>query len=135
LSKKNYIHQLQKLNHPKATKKIYLCDTSIRLALSPDKHFGRRFENMIYLELLKSNIECFYDEGIDFYLPNTDEVILGMPFVDERSLFKKIEAIEAFIFTYQIKKVTAVTMSREGEVSHPLSHVEMLPFDIWAIGD
>ncbi len=135
LSRKNYIHQLKKLNHPKAIKKIYLCDTSIRLALTTDKHFGRRFENMIYLELLKSNISCFYDDGIDFYIPQTDEIILGMPFVDERSLFKKIEAIEAFIFTYQIKKVTAVTMSREGEVSHPLSHVEMIPFDIWAIGD
>lgn len=135
LSSKNYIHQLQKFNHPKATKKIYLCDTSLRLALTTDKHFGRRFENMIYLELLKSKIECFYHDGIDFYIPSNDEVILGMPFTDERTLFKKIEAIEAFIFTYQIKKVTCVTMSREGEISHPFSHVEMLPFDIWAIGD
>lgn len=135
LSSKNYIHQLQKINHPRATKKIYLCDTSLRLALTTDKHFGRRFENMIYLELLKSNIECFYDDGIDFYIPKTDEIILGMPFSDERTLFKKIEAIEAFIFTYQIKKVTAVTMSKEGSISHPLSQIIMIPFDIWAIGD
>ncbi|MCK4737352.1 MAG: ATP-binding protein [Sulfurimonas sp.] len=135
ICKKNYIHQLEKTNHPKATKKIYLCDTSLRLALTTDRHFSRRFENMIYLELLKSKVECFYDDGIDFYLPKKDEVILGMPFADERSLFKKIEAIEAFIFTYQVKKVTAVTMSREGSVSHPFSEVEMVPFDIWAIGD
>ena len=58
-----------------------------------------------------------------------------MPFADERALFKKIEQIEAFIFSYQIRKVTAVTMNREGSLSHPLSKVEMLPFDIWAIGD
>ena len=135
LSDKNYIHQLQKTNHPKATRKIYLCDISLKSALSIDKHFGRLFENMIYLELLKSAIECFYDDGIDFYLPGSDEVILGMPFADERTLFKKMEAIEAFIFTHQIKKVTAVTMSREGSVSHPFSEVEMIPFDIWAIGD
>jgi len=135
LSLKGYIHHLQKLNHPKATKKTYLCDTSLRLALTTDKHFGRRFENMIFLELLKSCRECFYDDGIDFYLPKNDEIILGMPFADERTLFKKIEAIEAFIFTHDIKKVTAVTMSREGGVSHPLSKVEMIPFDIWAIGD
>ena len=83
---------------------------------------------MIYLELLKQNIECYYDEGIDFYLPDTDEVILGMPFADERTLFKKIEAIEAFIFTHQVQKVTAITMNREGGVSHPFSKVEMLPF-------
>jgi len=135
LCNKNYIHQLEKTSHPKATKKIYLCDISLKSALSLDKHFGKLFENMIYLELLKNNIECFYDDGIDFYLPKNDEVILGMPFADERTLFKKMEAIEAFIFTYQIKKVTAVTMSREGSVSHPLSKVEMIPFDIWALGD
>jgi len=135
LLKTNYIHQLQKINHPKATKKIYLCDTSLRTALTIDKHFGRLFENMIYLELLKSNQECYYDDGIDFYLPNKEEVILCMPFTDERALFKKMEQIEAFIFSYQIKKITAVTMNREGSVAHPLSKVEMLPFDIWAIGD
>ncbi|MDD5400689.1 MAG: ATP-binding protein [Sulfurimonas sp.] len=135
LSEKGYIHQLQKTNHPKAIRKIYLCDISLKSALSIDKHFGRLFENMIYLELLKSNQECFYDDGIDFYLPLSEEVILGMPFADERVLFKKIESIEAFLFTYQIKKVTAITMSKEGSMSHPLSVVEMIPFDIWALGD
>lgn len=135
LSEKNYIHLLEKNNHPKATKKIYLCDISLKSALSIDKHFGRLFENMIFLELLKSNIECFYDEGIDFYIPEQDEVILGMPFADERTLFKKMEAMEAFIFGYGIKKVTAITMNKEAKVSHPFSKVEMIPFDLWAIGD
>ncbi|MFA5455885.1 MAG: ATP-binding protein [Sulfurimonas sp.] len=135
LSEKGYIHQLQKVNHPKAIRKIYLCDISLKSALTIDKNFSKLFENMIYLELLKSNRECFYDDGIDFYLPESDEVILGIPFADERTLFKKMESIEAFLFTYQIKKVTAITMSTEGSMSHPLSRVEMIPFDIWAIGD
>jgi len=135
LSAKKYIHLLEKFNHSRATKKIYLCDTSLKSALSIDKNFGRLFENMIYLELLKSNIVCYYDDGIDFYLPNSDEIILCKPFADERSLFKKLESIEAFIFTRSIKKVTAVTMNKEGSISHPFSKVEMLPFDIWALGD
>ncbi len=135
LLKTNYLHQLQKLNHPKATKKLYLCDISFKSALSVDKHFNRLFENMIFLELLKSGREAYYDDGIDFYLPNTEEIILCKPFTDERSLFKKMEQIEAFLFSYQIKKVTAITMNREGTLSHPISKVEMLPFDIWAIGD
>lgn len=132
---KGYIHQLGKFNHPKATKKIYLCDTSIRLALTFDRHFGRRFENMIYLELIKSNRETFYDDGVDFYIPEDDEIILGMPFTDERTLFKKIESMEAFIFTHQVRKITAVTMNREAKINHPFSKVEMVPFDIWALGD
>jgi predicted AAA+ superfamily ATPase len=135
LQAKNYIHLLEKFNHTRATKKIYLCDIAFKSALSIEKNFGRLFENMIFLELLKSSTECYYDDGIEFYLPQNSEVILCMPFADERSLFKKVEAIEAFIFTHNIKKITAVTMSREGGISHPLSHVEMLPFDIWALGD
>lgn len=135
LCSKGYIHQLQKVDHPKAIRKIYLCDISLKSALTIDKQFSKLFENMIYLELLKSDKEAFYDENIDFYIPSSDEVILGMPFADERILFKKMEAIEAFLFTYQIKRVTAITMSTEGRMSHPISKVEMIPFDIWALGD
>jgi hypothetical protein len=135
LVNKKYIHQLEKFNHDKATKKIYLCDTSLKSALSVEKNFGRLFENMIFLELLKSGVICFYDDEIDFYLPESHEIILCKPFVDERRLFKKLESIEAFIFTHSIKKVTAITMNKEGSVSHPLSKVEIVPFDIWAIGD
>ncbi|PLY13863.1 MAG: ATPase [Sulfurimonas sp.] len=135
LCKKGYLHQLQKTNHPKAIAKIYLCDISLKSALTIDKHFGRIFENMIYLEILKSNRESFYDDGIDFYLPQNSEVILATPFADERALFKKIEAIESFIIRYKVKKITAVTMSKEGSVNHPFSRIEMVPFDIWALGD
>jgi len=135
LLSKKYIHNLEKFNHERATKKLYLCDISLRNALTTDKHFGRLFENMIFLELLKLHVECYYDDGIDFYLPDTNEVILGMPFTDERSLFKKLEKIESFLFGYQVDKVTAITMNKEGGVSHPISKVEMVPFDIWALGD
>lgn len=135
LALKGYIHQLQKIGHPKAIRKIYLCDISLKSALSIDKQFNKLFENMIFLELLKSDIVSYYDENIDFYIPSSDEVILCMPFADERALFKKVEAIEAFLFSYQIKKVTVITMSTEGRMSHPLSSVDMIPFDIWAIGD
>ena len=132
---KNYLHTVEKFEHQRATKKIYLCDISLKNSLSIDKHFGRLFENMVYLELLKSNISCYYDDGIDFYIPRNNEIVLCMPFTDERSLFKKIEQIEAFIFTHSITNITAITMNREGTISHPLSKIEMVPFDIWALGD
>lgn len=135
LNKKGYIHLLAKANHPKAIKKIYLCDISLKYALSVDKNFSKLFENMIFLELIKKNQEVYYDEGVDFYLPSGDEIILAMPFANERVLFKKIENIEAFIFSYQIKKIKVVTMSLESSMSHPLSQIEMIPFDIWALGD
>ena len=135
LQQNNYIHLLGKFNYPKATKKIYLSDIAFKSALSIEKNFGKLFENMIYLELLKANVTCYYEDGIDFYLPRSDAIILCKPFADERRLFQKLESIEAFLFTHSIKKVTAITMSKEGTISHPLSKVEMLPFDIWALGD
>ncbi|MCF6331024.1 MAG: ATP-binding protein [Sulfurimonas sp.] len=135
LQNKNYIHLVQKINHPKATKKIYLCDISLRLALTSEKNFARLFENMVYLELKKSNKTVYYDDAIDFYLPYTNEIILCVPFADERTLFKKVEAIEAFIFTNNVKTISVITMNNEGGISHPLSKIEMMPFDIWALGD
>ena len=132
---KNYIHSLEKYAHSRATKKIYLCDIALKSALSSEKHFGRLFENMVFLELLKSGVSSFYTDSIDFYLPESDEIILCKPFVDERSLFKKLESIEAFIFTHSIKKVTAITMNKEGTLSHPLASVDIIPFNIWALGD
>ena len=135
LIQKNYIHLLPKYNHARATKKIYLCDTSLKSALSIEKNFGRLFENMIYLELLKSATECYYEDDIDFYLPHSDEIILCKPFADERRLFKKLESIEAFIFSYGITKITVITMNKEGSITHPLSQVAIIPFDIWALGD
>ncbi len=135
LVSKNYIHLLEKFEHSRATKKVYLCDTSLKTALTIEKNFGNFFENMVFLELLKSGVDCYYDDEIDFYLPKTNEIILCKPLVDERRLFKKLEAIEAFIFTHSIHKVTIISMNKEGGLSHPLAKVEIVPFDIWALGD
>jgi hypothetical protein len=90
---------------------------------------------MIFLELLKSGVECYYEDGIDFYIPKNNEIILSKPFADERRLFQKLESIEAFIFTHSIKKVTAISMNNEGGISNPFAQVDIIPFDIWALGD
>ncbi|WP_304544852.1 ATP-binding protein [Sulfurimonas microaerophilic] len=135
LVEKKYIHLLEKFNHTRATKKVYLCDTSLKSALSLEKNFGRLFENMVYLELQKQNKELYYDDDLEFYLPQDDEIILCKPFADERKVFKKLESLEAFIFTYSIRKITVVTMNKEGSLSHPLSKVNIIPFDVWALGD
>jgi len=135
LIRKGYIHQLKKFEHPRAVKKIYLCDTSLKTALSMEKNFVRLFENMVFLELLKSQKECYYDEGIDFYLPKDDTILLCKPFVDERRLFKKLESIEPFIFTRRVKQISVISMNKEGSISHPIAKVDIIPFDIWALGD
>lgn len=132
---RHYLYGLEKFNHPSAVKKLYLCDIAIKHALTLQKHFGRVFENLIYLELVKHAIECYYEEGIDFYLPSRAQIILAIPFENEHSLFKKIEALEAFIITHEVKEVIVVTMNLESTLSHPIAKIEMIPFAQWALGE
>ncbi len=128
-----YLHQLQKYNHKKAIKKLYLCDIAIKNALSVQKHFGRLFENMIYLEMLKKGFDLYYEEEIDFYIPQQSRIVLCMPFGNQEALFKKIEKIEAFIIHHGITTVEVVTMTNESSLQHPFVTVEMIPFSIWAL--
>ncbi len=130
---KGYLHELGKFGHAKATKKLYLCDIAVKNALSTQKHFGRLFENLVFLEMFKSGFELYYMEGIDFYLPRHRRIVLCMPFGAQDALFKKIEAIESFIIEHDILHVEVVTVSSEGRLNHPFVTVQMLPFSEWAI--
>jgi len=135
LINKGYIHQVEKFAHSRATKKLYLCDIAIKNALTTQKHFGRLFENLVFLELLKHEHAVYYDERIDFYLSEENRVVLCMPFSNKEMLFKKIEGIEGFLVAHQVHRVEVITMSSEGELHHPFVDVEMMPFGIWALGE
>lgn len=132
---KGYLHQLAKFGHPRATKKIYLCDIAVKNALTTHKHFGRLFENLIYLELLKHGVDAYYEEKIDFYLPAQRRIVLPLPFGNQEMLFKSIESIEGFIITHNIARVEVITMSSEGHLAHPFVKAEMIPFTLWALAE
>lgn len=128
-----YIHAVEKYAHPRATKKIYLCDIALKNALYFQKHFGRLFENLLLLELVKKYADIYYEDQIDFYLPAQQRVILAMPFGTKEILFKRMEQAEPFIITHGIKTVEVVTMSSESVLHHPFVDVEMIPFSQWAL--
>ncbi len=130
---KGYLAPVEKFAHSRATKKLYLADIAIKHALSTQKHFGRLFENLVALELIKHGHTPYYDEAVDFYLPDENRAILCMPFSNKEMLFKKIESIEGFLITHQVGNVEVVTMSSEGELHHPFVDVEMMPFSNWAL--
>ena len=135
LELRRYLHVVAKFNHERAVKKLYMADVSFIYALHVKKNFIRIFETLVLLELVKKEKAIFYEEGISFYIPNENRVILCMPFADERALFKKIESIEAFIFTHQVEVIEAVTMSSETTLSHPMASIEMIEFSRWALMD
>jgi len=128
-----YLHAVAKFGHPRATKKLYLCDIALKNALVFQKHFGRLFENMVLTELVKHHDAVYYEEQVDFYLPETSRVILCMPFGTKEILFKKIEQAEAFIVTHGVTHVEVITMSSESALHHPFVDAEMIPFAQWAL--
>jgi hypothetical protein len=132
---RGYLKSLGKFNHPSAVKKLYLCDIAIKHALVLQKHFGRIFENLVFSELDKRHVECYYDEGIDFYLPKRAQIIIASPFANEHALFKKVEALEGFIVSNRVREVIVVTMNLESTLSHPVSRIEMIPFERWALSE
>ncbi len=135
LKEKRYIYELEKFEHPKAIKKLYLADIFFKTALSTDKHFGRLFENLIFLELIKHGYEFYYHDSVEFYLPKYHRVIIPKPFADERRLFKRIEQMEAFIIQNGIQEVVAITINKESTLSHPFATIKMIPFDYWALSE
>ena len=130
---KGYLFWVEKFEHARAAKKLYTLDFNMKNALTLQKDFSHLFENLVYLEMLKKGSEIYYADGIDFYLPKEDRIVLTMPFSNEDVLFKKIESIEAFIIENGVLHVEVVTMSAETKLGLPYAIVEMIPFVKWAI--
>ncbi len=133
LMEKGYLYWVQKFEHERATKKLYTLDFNIRNALTLQKDFSSLFETLVYLEMLKKGSEIFYADGIEFYIPKENRIVLTMPFSNEDVLFKKIESIEGFIIENGVLHVEVVTMSAETKLGLPYAVVEMMPFVKWAI--
>ena len=133
LIEKGYLYWIEKYEHARAIKKLYTLDFNIKNALTLQKDFSRLFETLVYLEMLKKGSEIYYADGIDFYIPKEDRIVLTMPFSNEDVLFKKIESIEAFIIENGVLHVEVVTMNAETKLGLPYAIVEMMPFVKWAI--
>ncbi|MDF1881654.1 ATP-binding protein [Sulfurimonas sp. MAG313] len=133
LMEKGYLYWVEKFGHSRATKKLFTLDFNIKNVLTLQKDFSRLFETLVFLEMLKRGSEIYYADGIDFYLPNENRIVLTMPFSNEDVLFKKIESIEAFIIENGVMHVEVVTMNAETKLGLPYAIVEMMPFIQWAI--
>ena len=133
LMEKGYLYWIEKFEHARATKKLYTLDFNLKNALTLQKDFSRLFETLVFLEMLKRGAEVYYADGIDFYIPKENRIVLTMPFSNEDVLFKKIESIEAFIIENGVLHVEVVTMNAQTKLGLPYAIIEMMPFVQWAI--
>ncbi len=133
LQDEKVIFFLQKYQKPKAIKKIFLIDFAIKSILTFHKYFNTRFENIIFLELIKTDEEIFYTDFINFYLPKKNIAILTSLFVPQTMLKTKLSRVEEHLHEHNIKKVEIITLNIEHSFEKSGIFYEILPFWDWAL--
>lgn len=128
------LFSVEKFGHQKSAKKLYMIDFAMRSVLSFDKDFIKRFENIVFLELLKRDKKLFYTDVIDFYLPDEERAILTIPFLPENLIEGKLERLSKYFIELEIVIVQVVTMEVEKSYQKNGITYELLPFWSFATG-
>ncbi len=124
---------IEKWEQPNAAKKVYLLDFTFKDALSFKKDFPKRFENMVFLELLKRGKTIYYDENIDIYLPNERGVIFCSAFATPEAIEAKMRKLIGKLKTLNVTKVEIITLGNESTFTHEGIKFALLPFWQWAL--
>lgn len=133
LSEQKLLFWLEKYNAPSAAKKVYPLDFAFKDALTFKKDFSKRFENMVFLELIKRHKTIFYEEGIDFYLPEEELAILCVGFAPKELIEKKIQKLLPMLWALHVKRIEVVTLSSENALSIEGMSFSILPFWEWSL--
>ena len=133
LEDEKLIFFVEKFGSKSTAKKVYLLDFAIKNALTFKKDFLKRFENIIFLELLKREKILYYSEGIDFYLPNENLAVLSMPFNPTHIIKQKVTSIKNSLYLLNIKKIQIITLGNEDSFTINDIRCEILLFWNWAL--
>ncbi len=125
---------LTKFNQPKASKKVYLFDFAIKNALTFNKDFLKRFDNMVFLELHKKSYQIYYTDFIDFFIPEKNLSIISAPFTPENILKQKIAKNIEHFKSLNISQTKIITLGNEAAFGIEGISFELIPFWNWALG-
>ena len=133
LQKKGLLYLVPKLDFPKAAKKVYLGDFAFKNALTFDKDFMRRFENIVHGELVKLESPLYYTENIEFYFPKKKLAILCIPFLPPELIIRRFTRLLPQFQSLHVKSVQVITVGNEGFHEKEGITCEILPFWDWAL--
>lgn len=131
--KHGLIHYLPKWQAPKTPKKLYLNDFALKNALSFERDFIRRFENIVFCELAKNHNEIFYSQKLDFYLPQSQTGIICIPFLPPELILRRFGGMLEHLKNLNISNLTVLTLGNEGEGKRDGIECEIIPFWDWAL--
>jgi len=131
LIKSNTIFLLEKYNHPKSNKKVYLYDFTL---INSFYHiaFSKNFENAIFLELYTKDFDLYYSDKFNFFIPLINHAIIAHVFLDDDSFIDKSDLVFSEALNMGISKVTFVTIGYEDKLSIEGIVFEAIPFWLWA---
>ena len=123
---------LEKYNHPKASKKLYLIDFALKNALNFEKDFLKRLENIVFLEMYKREKIVYYTDEIDFYLPKENSALLVVPFLPPTLLKNKIIKRKKAFKKLGVKNIYIISLGHEDIFENDDIRYEIIPFWNWA---
>ena len=115
-------------------KKIYMIDFAIRGIVSYEKDFIKRFENIVFLELLKRGEEVYYDDMIEFILPQKKSAISCILFLPEGLLRGRIDRLLPKLKELGLNKLRILTLDAEFSFKKDGIECEVMPFWSFALG-
>jgi predicted AAA+ superfamily ATPase len=122
-----------KFHFPKANKKVFLIDFAFKNALSFKKDFIKRFENIIFLELLKKEHEIFYTDFIDLYLPQKNLAIICLPFSPQNVVASKLKKSLLHFQELYVQTIEIISLGNEAEFMLEDITCRIIPFWDWAL--
>lgn len=133
LQRHGLIHFVPKWQAPKTPKKFYLSDFAIKNAITFEKDFLKRFENIVFCELTKNYDEIFYSQKLDFYLPQNSLGIVCIPFLPPELILRRFHGMLEHLKSLKISNLTVLTLGNEGEGKGDGIDCEIIPFWDWAL--
>jgi predicted AAA+ superfamily ATPase len=135
LEKEKMLFFVEKFGSSKSAKKLFLIDFALKNALTFKKEFLKRFENMVFLELMKKENNIYYSDYIDLYMPDKNYGVLCIPFLPQEMIKQKLQKIVLHVKELNIKKIDIVTVGNEGEFWLKNTKCSIIPFWDWALQD
>ncbi|MBL0702814.1 MAG: ATP-binding protein, partial [Sulfurospirillum sp.] len=93
LESEKMIFLVKKYGSTKSNKKLFLIDFALKNALTFKKEFLKKFENIVFLELMKKNYTIYYSDNIDLYIPKKQYGVLCIPFLPQEMIKLKLQKI------------------------------------------
>lgn len=129
----NLICFVPHLDEKSSFKRVYFYDFGLKNVLSYEKDPKITVANMVFCELLKLQSKIYFDDKIDFYLPQKNIAIKIEPFLPPELIFLKFKKQIDHFKNLGIKKICIISNANEADNAFEGVRCVIVPFWKWAV--